>query len=361
MSGDNGKARHAPTVRGACLVIIASACILYLLSCVSKVAVPFMFALVLAMLLSPIMRWGVGRRIPVSLMAIALMIAIIAFAFPLGVLINSRIHAMASLMPVYFDKLAEIGRDISAKIAELDILGNAEGWNESIRDMIIGIDWHTPVRAYVTGLTGAMFTIASQITITLIFLLFMLLETPYAPPRLRRAAECWNGGEKALCIGGKIVSHISKYLRTLSVISLATGFLAFVALALIGVDFPLTWGVLAFVLNFIPTIGSIAASIPPILIALVQFYPNCVPALLAASLLLGIQFTIGNLLTPKIMGDALDLSPIAILIALLCWGTMWGIPGALLSVPMTVMLKIVCEETEPLHFIADLIGSHKKV
>lgn len=347
------KRGHVPGVVGTCLVMMTAISSLYVLSSAASVAVPFMFALILAMLLSPMMSFGVRHGVPVPLMAIAVMVMLIAFLFPLGLLINSRIHSIASLMPEYIEKLAEIGRDVMARAA--DFLPFS-----SIDLMISEMDWYTPLRTYLTGVTGMMVNTLSRMTITLIFLFFMLLEIPFAQARMRSVAVRWDGGDKAVVIGGKVVRNISKYLCTLTVISFITGVLAFASLEMIGVDFAVTWGMLAFVLNFIPTIGSIIASIPPVMIALVQFYPNWVPAILAASLLLVIQFTIGNIITPKIMGDALDLTPIVILISLLCWGMIWGIPGAFLSVPITVMLKIVCEELEPLNFIADLISSSKR-
>jgi predicted PurR-regulated permease PerM len=117
---------------------------------------------------------------------------------------------------------------------------------------------------------------------------------------------------------------------------------------------------LAFVLNFIPTIGSIVASVPPILVAIVQHYPNPTPVVLTLLALLGIQFTIGNILTPKIMGDTLDLSPVVILISLMFWGIIWGVVGALLSVPIAVMIKIICENVEALDFVAVLMSAPKE-
>ena len=147
-----------------------------------------------------------------------------------------------------------------------------------------------------------------------------------------------------------ISSQIGKYLALQFFISLATGLCVWLALIILGVDFPVTWGALAFFLNFIPTVGSIAASIPPILVALVQF-PSFWPAVFTLIVLLVIQMTIGNIISPKIMGDRLHLSPMVVLVSLVFWGWLWGL-WALCSVPIASAIKIVCENIEALRPIS---------
>jgi predicted PurR-regulated permease PerM len=115
----------------------------------------------------------------------------------------------------------------------------------------------------------------------------------------------------------------------------------------------------AFFLNFIPTIGSIVASIPPILLALVQFYPSFWPGVIAAVSLITIQLSMGNGIAPKVLGDQLNLSPVVILLSLLFWGWLWGIVGALLSVPIAVAIKIVCDNIATLHPVSVMMGSGK--
>jgi len=161
-------------------------------------------------------------------------------------------------------------------------------------------------------------------------------------------------------IVGSISSEISRYLWVMVIISLTTGVLIWLALSLIGVDFPVTWGALAFFFNFIPTIGSIVASLPPILLALVQFYPAVWPGVVTLVAITAIQMTIGNFIAPKVLGDRLHLSPVVILISLLFWGWLWGIVGALLAVPIASAIKIACENIEELHPIAIMMGSGRR-
>jgi predicted PurR-regulated permease PerM len=158
---------------------------------------------------------------------------------------------------------------------------------------------------------------------------------------------------------GSISNQIGRYLAAQFLISLITGVLVWAALVLLKIDFPVTWGATAFLLNFIPTVGSIVASIPPILLALVQYYPHYWPAVLTTICLLTIQMVMGNVITPKVMGDRLNLSPVVILLSLLFWGWLWGVVGALLSIPITCAIKITCENIEPLRIISIFMGSGK--
>lgn len=328
-----------------CLAVIAVILVFFVLSHAASVGVPFMLAFLLAMLFFPLMKWGVGRRVPTMLMVIVVMLVLVAVIFPIWLLLSSRVQAMINGLPPYYMKLVEIGKDLLERFdIPRDILGN--------------VDWTNTIGRYISNTAGSMINWLSSMVMVLVFLVFMLLESPTVDKRLRNA---FNGsaGDRIIKIAGSIVSQISKYLRTLAVISLATGICVAVALSIIKVDFAISWGILAFFLNFIPTLGSIVASVPPVLIAVVQFYPEGWPAIITALSLLSIQFLIGNILTPKIMGDTLDLSPVVILLSLLCWGLIWGIAGALLSVPILVMIKIICENIPSLNFIAKMICSSK--
>lgn len=335
-------------VTEACLVLISLIGVMYVLSCASRIMIPFAFAFILSMLFYPIIRFGTKHKVSAKIMAVAVMICLIAVLVPMGLFINSRLQGVAAYLPDYYTKLVGIGKTI------LERFEISHGfWDDSSN----WLNTNT-ILPYISNMTGFLLVRLSTLTMMMVFLFFMLLESTTAENRMRRAFK-GSRGETVVVIANKIVAHISKYIRTLALISAATGLCVWGVLSLIGVDFALAWGVLAFFLNFIPTIGSIIASIPPILVAIVQFYPNWMPTLLTAASLLIIQFMIGNILTPSIMGDTLDLSPVVILISLMLWGLLWGFSGALLSVPIAVMIKIICENIEPLHFMAELMRSAK--
>jgi AI-2 transport protein TqsA len=199
----------------------------------------------------------------------------------------------------------------------------------------------------------------------LIFLVFMLLGKPYFKYKVARAfAE--DRASQFAGVTASISKQIGQYLAVKVAISGTTGVLVWLGLTLLKVEFALTWGALAFFLNFITSICSIIASVPPVLLAVVQFYPSSPEAgswmlipILTAVVLLSIQMIMGNVIEPKLLGESLNLSPVVILLSLVFFGWMWGIVGALMSVPIAATIKIVCENIEGLKPISILMGSGK--
>ena len=202
-------------------------------------------------------------------------------------------------------------------------------------------------------------TFISNAILVMIFLVFMLLAKPYANDKLR-AAFSPERADALIDITNTISRQIGAYLGALFVISLVTGLVVWGVLEWMGVEFAFTWGLLAFVLNFIPTLGSIVASIPPVLMALVQFAPDIWPAVGVALVLFAIQQTLGNFIAPKVYGDRLNLSPVVILLFLVFWGWLWGITGALLAVPIAAAIQIALAHIPALAPLAVLMGSGQK-
>jgi len=152
---------------------------------------------------------------------------------------------------------------------------------------------------------------------------------------------------------------IFNYIMMKTIVSIITGFLVFLICYIFGVNFALFWGFLAFALNYIPSIGSIAATIPPVAMAFIQFdsLKTVILVLLFISLL---QFTIGSVLEPKIMGNRLRLNTLTVIFGLVFWGFMWGVPGMIISIPILVLLKLIFEQIPSLKIIARIMGSPPK-
>ena len=163
---------------------------------------------------------------------------------------------------------------------------------------------------------------------------------------------------------GTIFQNVNRDIRKYVVIkgsaSFATGILSYMVLFIVGVDFAALWGMLIFLLNFIPTIGSILAVIPPILLSLVQF-EGLAKFLIVLSSLISIQVLIGNVLEPRLAGRSLNLSPLVILLSLVFWGKIWGIVGMFLCVPLTVMLNIVLANFDATRSIAIMLSANGKI
>ncbi|MBT8328529.1 MAG: AI-2E family transporter, partial [Desulfofustis sp.] len=150
-----------------------------------------------------------------------------------------------------------------------------------------------------------------------------------------------------------------KYLAIKSVTSFFTGALIFVFLKFQGVDFPILWGMIAFLLNFIPNIGSLLAAVPPVLLALIQF--GFGQALVTAGAFLAVNTVIGSIIEPRVMGQGVGLSTLVVFLSLIFWGWVLGPVGMLLSVPLTMGIKIALAEYDSTRWIAILLGSNREV
>ena len=197
---------------------------------------------------------------------------------------------------------------------------------------------------------SAVATAVSNVLVVVLILTFILLEAGAFPRKLRVAF----GGVNAERRFGSMMHDLRRYLGIKTAISLATGGLVAAWLALLGVDFALLWGFVAFGLNFIPNLGSILAAIPTTLLTMLQlgfFY-----ALLVAIGYLVVNLVLGNLVEPLLLGRRLGLAPLFVLLSLVFWGWVWGPVGMLLSVPLTMVVKILLENTEDLQWVAVLMG-----
>jgi len=218
------------------------------------------------------------------------------------------------------------------------------------------ISWMDILGRYLRNISEAAFALSSKVVLTLVFFMFMLLEAPFLNNKIDRAFSGYTA-VRIKNIISSVSQEISRYLGTLTLISLATALCVWGVLEIIGVELAVGWSVLVFLLNFITTVGSIIATIPPVMMAMLQFSPGYFQPIMVLILVSTIQFSIGNLITPKVVGDRLGLSPVVILLSLLLWGTIWGIPGAILSVPIASIIKIVCENFVSLRPIAVMMGS----
>jgi len=324
------------------LAVIAVGCVL---KAAQGVIVPLVIAWLLSYILGPVVRLMTRMKIPTSVSVLFVLLLVLGICWLVGVFMNARISAFAREYPKYRERLTEIATVVSTRL-------------ELPRNAFADIDWTGRIGAFLMRLSSSFFSFMSNLIMVIIFLVFLLLGKPYSEYKIRKAFSP-NDAERFTRIMESISSGIGNYLALQFLISFVTGALVWLALECVGVDFAITWGALAFFLNFIPTVGSVIASIPPVVLALVQFYPNYWPAVVAAVLLFVIQMTIGNFLAPKVMGDKLNLSPVVILVSLLLWGWLWGVVGALLSVPIASAVKIICDNIEPLHPIGVMLGAGK--
>lgn len=327
------------------LGIITLVMVGFVLKAAQVVVLPLIIAWLLSYLFAPIVNFLSRHKVPTGVAVLAVLLILVGFFYLIGLFVQTRVLGFIGQYDEYAAQLSQISTDIASRF------NLSEGYLQDF-------DWTAEIGKRLVVLSGSFVSLASNMGMILIFLVFMLLGKPYARLKIERAFP-GNQAKKITSVTDSITGQISRYLSIKLAISAITAILVWVVLVFMKVDFPLTWAVFTFLLNFIPTVGSVVATIPPVLVALVQFYPGFWPAVAVLILLLLIQQIMGSLIEPKLMGDSLNLSPVVILLSLIFWGWLWGIVGALLSVPIAAAIKIVCENIEALKPISILMGSGK--
>ncbi len=323
--------------------IIALVAVGFVLKTAQAVILPLIIAWLLSYLLAPIVNFMVRHRVPTGAAVLAVVALLIGFFYLIGVFVQTRVLGFIDQYDAYAAQLTQIGSDV---VARFNISENV------LRDF----DWTNQIGRRLVLLSGSFVSILNNMILILIFLVFMLLGKPFTQYKVQQAFP-EHQARKITEVTDSIALQISRYLSIKVLVSSVTALLAWLLLTMVGVDFPVTWAVFTFLLNFIPMVGSAVATIPPVLIAVVQFYPGLWPAVIVLVGLLAIQQTMGSFIEPKLAGDSLNLSPVVILLSLVFWGWLWGIVGALLSTPIAAAIKIVCENIEGLRPVSVLMGS----
>ncbi|HAK41189.1 MAG TPA: AI-2E family transporter [Synergistaceae bacterium] len=309
------------------------------------VFIPLVIAGLLYFLFAPVVKFMSDRKIPTPVSTAVVLLIFIGICVAGGLFINTRIQAMIGAFPRYYARFETL---FDALIKQFEL--SPVWWENFHLAPVIG--------ERLLALSGFLMGFLTNLILVVFFLIFLLLDAPYFDNKIDMALSPSNAA-RARSVTRTISKQISAYLFLQFIISAATGLLAWGLFAVAQLDFAITWGVLTFLLNFIPNLGSFIAAFPPILISLIQYYPELGPTIFVTVGLLIIQQTIGNFLAPKVMGERLNLSPVVILVSLLMWGSLWGVMGAILSVPITCSVKIIFDNIEPLKPLGVLMSSGK--
>jgi AI-2 transport protein TqsA len=310
---------------------------------------PLFIAVLLWYLLLPAHRWLVARRIP-SWLSYALIAAVVMIAmYALGNLIYASAEELARRAPAYQAKIDEAvdwaRTHLPLKAAELERLEQLVDEQLSVSALV------GAARAAIGPFIGFL----TMMFIVVIYLVFLVAEADTFQGRLRRAYGEARA-RRALEVTESINRAIGRYLAVKTSVSFVVGLLTTAILWVFGVDLALLWGVLAFLLNFIPYLGSFVAVCMPILVSFVQF-DSVWTVLVLAVLLIGVQQTMAYLVEPRLAGHRLNLSPLIILLALAFWGWLWGIVGLFLAIPLVVVVKIVLDANERTRPVATLMAN----
>jgi predicted PurR-regulated permease PerM len=325
------------------------------LKVMSPILLPITIAILLAFVMEPMVTFFLARRVPrICSIALAALI-IIAGLYLMGMVLFSSAKVIISTYPRYERRLTEL-YVLAANFLELSY----DEHLSFIENLWAQLGFRTRIRTMTFTASNGVIGFLRNAVLVVIFLVFVLFEAAHFRDKIELAFEDkWAGSIKK--ISDSVVRQVIRYLSTKFLISLATGLVVGVALHLVGLEFAVVWGLIQFILNFIPVIGSIAVGVGATLFALLQFWPDPAPIILVGLIMLGANQIMGNVLEPKIMGDNLGISPLAVLISLSIWGYLWGFAGMILAVPMTVIVKIVCENIPMLEPVSVLLGSHRSI
>jgi predicted PurR-regulated permease PerM len=291
----------------------------------------------------PAIVWLRSHRVPNFLSVLVVLVCIMIIGSILVTLMGTSLAQFSDNLPTYQERLTEKSAALIAWLNSHGVEISGEFFKEYLNPGSI-----MKLAANTFSELSGVLTNAFMI---LLIVIFILLEITEFPAKIKAALA--DPG-RSIDGFGKIGKSVDRYLAIKTIFSLATGVCVGIWLWIIGVDFPLLWGVLAFILNYVPNIGSIIAAVPAVLLAIIQFGMG--HAVLAAIGYAVVNTVFGSILEPKFMGRGLGLSTLVVIISLIFWGWVLGPVGMFLSVPLTMILKIVMEGSEDTRWISILIG-----
>ena len=322
---------------GASFTIVVSG-----LKIAAPIFVPFLLAIFISILVSPVLKILKSKGLSNGI-AILIIIALIGLVgLFIGSILGASVADFRQDLPEYSSKLSLISMQIQQGLANIGLVIDKDQWSESFNPSIL-------LAAVGSSLTsfGGVLTNSFLILLTVVFI---LTENITFSEKLKNA----TGNTDGQLWLENFATSVHSYIAIKGFVSLLTGFLVFVLLKLIGVEYAVLWSVIAVLLNFIPTVDSIIAAVPPVLLSLVQLsVPDSIFVLLGY---LVINLFVGNYIEPRWMGKGLNLSPFVVFVSLVFWGWILGPVGMLLSIPLTILVKIGLETQEETKWIAVLLG-----
>ena len=333
------------------LGILAMAVIVYILKALQHIFIPLTFAIFLSFLFQPINKFLRSKKVPIGVNLI-FFVVIILFSFTVfGAVLYTSITSFVTDFPKYETAISEMTKGFFTFIDMpfenvTSFLENKVNWFQ-IADKI-------SLSRILSSTMGSFIDFFVKLLLTIAFLVFIMLDREDLNKRFKAilSDDDLNFSEH---ISDKITLQINKYIVNKTIISLFTGLVSGIFIAIFGIDFVVISSLLIFILNFIPNIGSIIASAFPIIICFIQYGLSW--QLIAISItLVTIQMLIGNFVEPRVMGKQMQLTPLFILVSLIFWYWVWGSVGMILAVPLTSALTIVLKEVPSLKLITALVS-----
>ncbi|MFQ5960964.1 MAG: AI-2E family transporter [Candidatus Methylomirabilales bacterium] len=324
----------------ACLVVVTAG-----LRAAAPVLLPFVLALFLAILSLPLLVWFRGKRVPTTVAVLLTILTNIAALAAIALILGNSVERFTQEAPRYAARLQQMAVAVASWL---------EGRGIHVPPGIAQ-DVMNPgaVLNLVRSTVNSLASVLSNFVLVVLTVIFILFEITQFPEKLRLASGGQESGQHNFM---RINLEVQRYLGIKTITSLATGILIGLWVAILGIDFPVLWGLIAFLFNYIPNIGSILAAVPALLLALVQWGPWT--AIVAGVGYVVVNITIGTFVEPLLMGRTLGLSTLVIFLSLVFWGWLWGPVGMLLSVPLTMVVKITLENSNDFRWVAILLAAN---
>jgi len=323
----------------AALVIVIAG-----ISSARSLVVPLLISAFIAVICTPALQWLQRKGLPGWLAILIVFLAVSVVVLVVAAIMTGSIASFISNSDKY---TAKIVAEKEKLITWLESLGFT--LPEKITEVLNAKGLVRFTTTVLLSLTNAF----SNAFLVLLTVLFILVEAAGFPRKLLAISQ---GNSSILDQATKIRAATAHYVSLKTAVSLLTGVLVGILVSVLGIDFPLLWAMLAFFFNYIPNIGSVLAAVPAVILALVQHGPAT--ALIAAGGYAAINIVIGNVVEPRMMGKGLGLSTLVVFISLVFWGWLLGPVGMLLSVPLTMIVKIVMEGFEETRWLSVLLGSN---
>ncbi|PLX84867.1 MAG: hypothetical protein C0617_06330 [Desulfuromonas sp.] len=332
-------------MRGVRFLVAAAAFVVVVagMRAAESLLIPFLLAIFLAVIGAPPVFWLQRKGCPKGLAVLLVVFALLGLELGMAALVGTSLNSFSQSLPFYQERLQE---EAAAVLGLLDRFGLPM----PDRSLVQYIDPGAAMRL-VTRILSGLGGVLTNTFLIILTVVFILLEASSFPGKLRAA---FSDVEETFGFFDKFVTGLNRYTVIKTLVSLATGAVVAAWLAVLGVDFPLLWGMFAFLFNYVPNIGSIISAVPPVLLAFIQFGPG--RALLVAAGFVAVNMVFGNLVEPRYMGRRLGLSTLVVFISLVFWGWVLGPVGMLLSVPLTMTLKIALESSDEMRWLAVLLG-----
>ena len=350
----NTKTFHSGRAIFSLLILICCVIVGAVLKIAAGVVLPFTIAVLLAFVMYPVVKWLSKHRIPHFLSILLVVVILGSVLCVFGMVLISVGTNILSIYPQYEDRVTEIYIWV-ANFFELPYDETLSVWDNVWGQLGV----RTWVRDFAFSFSNIFFNFVSNAILVILFIVFILLEANFFKEKLEAAFD--NRSGRINRMGHDLMSQVTRYLTAKFYISLANGVIFAVVFYFIGLEFAILWGVIQFIMNFIPNLGSIVAGVGISLFALIQFWPEPGPIILVVAVVLAVNMILCNIFDPKIVGDHVGISPLMVLVSLAIWGYIWGFAGMILAVPMTVIIKIACENVPILEPVSILIGTRKSV